>query len=807
MFERRLKILLFILLVACGALAIRAAQIQLLQHDLWRRQATEIMKRAEFIETTRGTILDRNGVPLVDDAPCVDACVDYRAITEEADPDWINDRAIQNLKNSLGDQFRTVFHPANGPGLLTGESDRIRGDISAMWKELAIVGNETPEQIDDVRREIVQRVEMRKRYIWWRNYEQTAARSERENSSSWYRRFLLDSAPDESTIDKFEVEVGEETSPHMILHNISSEVQGRLAREQERFFCLSLVPSKYREYRFGRVGCNILGYLGSARPDEVNFGAGLSDSQLQQYWSAQAGWFWTADLLEHYGLSAFQELRKYWPTDQAGRAGIEALCEHTLRGTRGKIDRVAGTDSVVDQIDAVPGRNVTLSIDVLLQQDIENEFVKTRVHRVKETGAMIETRYNQHGAAVVVKVDSGEVLALVSNPGYDPKDLQTQYTELAADELNQPLLDRATEMDVVPGSTVKPIVGSGAITDGIMTSQDKIQCRGELMIDGRPQPYGHCWIWAACRAQGLRVSHSTAGDGNIGPDDMLTISDGLKDSCNVVFETIALRMGMERLSKWFDRFGLGRPTGIGIEENPGLIYHPTDANRILAQTQTWSAGIGEGHIQATPIQMANIAATIARNGIWMRPRLVGDDDAGRFTTRPSVATGPDAVDLHLSPDALQAVQKGMREVCTPNGTGSQILPEKIERGPGDPPLDQDPLLHIAIAGKTGSAQTQQLMTLIERDAGGKIIGYRQVHFGDPGTEGWYLRPSSVPDSDPHPERHLAHGWFIGYAPADHPQIAFCVFVEYGEAGGRVAGAIAHDLLVDCMKHGYLRAVK
>ena len=626
------------------------------------------MKCAEFIETTRGTIFDRNGVPLVDDAPCVDACVDYRAITEEPDPQWVEDRAKENLKISLGSQFRKASHSADG--LVKDESDRIRGDIAAMWKELAVVGNETPDQIDELRRDIVQRVEMRKRYIWWRNYAN--ARSERENSSSWYRHFLLDSAPDESAIDKFEVEVGEETSPHMILHNISSEVQARLAREQDRFFCLSLVPSKYREYRFGRVGCNVLGYLGAVRPDEVNFGVGLSDAQLQQYWSDQASRFWKPELLARYGLPAFQELRKYWPNDQAGRAGIEALCENTLRGTRGKIDSVAGTGDVVDQIDAVPGRNVTLCIDILLQQDIENEFVKTRVHRDQDTGE-VETRYNQHGAAVVIKVDTGEVLALVSNPGFDLNDLQSHFAELAGDELNEPLLDRATEMDVVPGSTVKPIVGSGAITDGVMTSQDKIQCRGELMIGGRPQPYGHCWIWAACQAHGLPISHRAAGDLGIGPDDMLTISDGLKDSCNVVFETIALRMGMERLSKWFDRFGLGRPTGIGIEENPGLIYRPSGANRIFAQTQTWSAGIGEADIQATPIQMANVAASIAQNGIWMRPRLVGNDDFGRFTTRPSVAPGPDEVDLHLSPDACRRCRRGCAKSAPPAAPATRFF--------------------------------------------------------------------------------------------------------------------------------------
>ena len=242
-------------------------------------------------------------------------------------------------------------------------------------------------------------------------------------------------------------------------------------------------------------------------------------------------------------------------------------------------------------------------------------------------------------------------------------------------------------MDVVPGSTVKPIVGSGAITAGIMTSRDKIQCTGELYIDGKPQPYGRCWIYFQCPPEGRPISHGIpgAGDPGIGPDNLLTISDGLKDSCNVVFETIALKMKMNLLSDWFDKFGLGRLTGIGIEENPGLLYRPTDANKILAQTQTLSAGIGEGHIQATPIQMANVAATLARNGIWMRPRLIAADDLGRFTTRPSVTPPPDVVDLHLSADALQAVQKGMREVCSEDGTGAAILPEKQ-----DPPLDQDP---------------------------------------------------------------------------------------------------------------------
>jgi penicillin-binding protein 2 len=818
MFERRLKILLIILLVVSACLAIRAAQIQVLQRATWRAAAAEIMKSDEFVETTRGSIVDRNGVRLVADAPCIDASVDYRVITEEPDADWVKLHAEKNLKDRLGDQYKDLKRSKQLQAALDDECARVRDDIKAMWQELAAAGGKTPEQIDEIRRDIVQRVEMRKRYIWWHRYEAALKRSEKQNSSAWYRAFLADNDPNNSPEDDFEVNVAEETASHVILHDISPEVQARLARQQERFFGLSLVPSKYRKYDFGRVACNVLGYLQTARPEEITADAAESDQELQQFWSAEAERFWPKDVLDDQKVTEFRELRRYWPTDLVGRTGIEALCEEDLRGTRGKIERVADSDDtapekdqVLDKIDAVPGKDVPISIDIGLQQDIENEFIKTRVHHDRQ-GHVLETRFNQHGAAVVIKVDTGEVLALVSAPGYDPNNLDSHYAELVSDELNHPLLDRATEVAVVPGSTVKTIVGCGSITDGIMKATDKIQCRGELIVDGKPQSTGHCWIYAQCKALGIPPSHGENGtlDYGIGSDDMLTISDGIRDSCNVVFETIALRMGMYKLSSWFDRFGLGRKTGIGIEEIPGFLYHPSPTMVDISPARTWSAGIGEGVIQATPLQMANVAATIARNGIWMRPRLVADANVGRFG-KSADDLGPKQVDLHLSREALDAVQTGMKEVCTyetkrGDGTGWMITAEgyHYDCGPDDVPLDQDPLRGMQIAGKTGSAQIGQLMSLQTFDADGKPNGHRIINFGDPGTQGWYLEPKA---DDGHPEKHLAHAWFIGYAPADHPQVAFCVLVEYGEAGNTVAGPIAHDLLVDCIKHRYLSPAK
>ena len=807
MFERRLKILLMLLMVVSAALALRAAQIQIFARDYWRDRAVALTRRDEFVETERGSILDREGRPLACDAPCVDACVLYPAIPDDPDPQWLANCAISNLKNRFGDKYGPSVHsPAWQTGkwksILDDETQRVQDDLNAMWRELAEVGNKSPDEIDQIRADIVQRVEMRKRYVWWHNYDDAMRKSDPGNSTSWYRRFLSDTAPDESSLDKFEVEVGEETQPHMILHNISPQVQARMARERDRFFCLVLTPSKFRQYPYGRVACNVLGYLQTARPEEIAADAVATDIQLQQRWSLDASRYWPQTNVDRYGISTFRELRKYWPADLVGRTGVESLCESTLRGTRGKIVSVASADDdrVVDRIDATPGMNVYTTIDVQLQQDIENAFVKLRPAKT-EDGVTHPARFNQHGAAVVIKVDTGEVLALVSNPGFDLNDLDSHYSEYATDELNRPLFDRATELAVVPGSTVKPIVGSGSITDGTMSPTDKIQCRGILYINGKPQPHGHCWIYAVCTAKGLsEVTHrADPYEANrIGPDDMLTITDGIRVSCNVVFETIALRMGIPKLSNWYDRFGLGRKTGLGIEEAPGLLYRPSAQMPLEAQMQAYPMGIGESqYVQATPIQMANVAATLARNGVWMRPRLVADDQIGRVGD-PS---GPDRVDLHLSPQALAAVQTGMQQVCTQGGSGYMILPENIDRGPDDPPLDQDPLNDIQIAGKTGSAQTGGLMSIVDHDATGKPI-VRQINFGDPGTEGWYSEPTVT---DGHPEKHMAHAWFIGYAPASHPQVAFCVLVEYGETGGRVAGPIAHDLLVACVKHGYLHS--
>ena len=759
MFQRRLKIFLMFVLLIGSLLALRAVQIQWIQRNFWRAQAAELMKRWEPVETTRGAILDRKGRVLAFDAPCIDACVDFRAIEEEPDDDWIRGIAAARLKDRLGDRYRDIRRSDQWPGMLGDEMAQARNDLTAMWAELAQVSGKTPDELDDIRRAIVERVEMRRRYLWWRNFEQASKRSEGETSPSWYRDFLLDSGGDQD-IDEFELDVVEQTEPHVILPAVDPETQAVLARQEDRFFALSLRPSKHREYPYARSACHLMGHLAQVGPDQL----GANDP---------------------FGAD---ELRRYWPNDQIGIGGIEGLCEKTLRGARGRVEKLADSDETLDSVDPLPGGDVRTTIDIDLQQDVEAAFAKRRVY--KNADKTEEDRYDQHGAAVVIDVASGEVLAMASNPGFDPNMLDAEYPILAKDDLDMPLMNRATQMALEPGSTVKTIVGCGSITHGFMTPTSTIECTGYLVLRGVKYHVGRCWVAQLYEAgkipspmhHPVPVPH---------PTGFLTISDGLERSCNVVFETIADKMGMRELSYWFDQFGLGRTTGIGIEESSGMIPEPVDASiHSPLRMWTWFAGIGQGRVHATPLQMANVAATIARNGIWMRPKLVSDDDRGTPTTRS------DTVDLHLAPEAVAAVREGMdRVVNSEAGTGFQILPQEQ-----NPPEPDDPLQGIEIAGKTGSAQTS-LMTIPVRDADGEIVkkdGREMrvaVPLGTPGTEGWYQGSGAA--------KHMDHAWFIGFAPADHPQVAFCVMVEYGEAGGPVAGAIAHDVLEACVRHGYL----
>jgi penicillin-binding protein 2 len=241
------------------------------------------------------------------------------------------------------------------------------------------------------------------------------------------------------------------------------------------------------------------------------------------------------------------------------------------------------------------------------------------------------------------------------------------------------------------------------------------------------------------------------------------------------------------------KFGLGQRTGIGVAESAG--YVPDSYKGPQRSAAAWLAGIGQGPVGVTTIQMANVAATIARNGIWIRPHLVAStvDLPKRATSNPTEQERPDREDLHLSPAGLAAAHDGMYRVVNMDkiGTGNQAKCNDV-----------------VVAGKTGTAQAAAfLIPKIDpvtqapmRDEKGKTImeplAISTAEHPNP-LAPWY-RGTGASGTD------LSHAWFIGYAPADHPKVAVAVMVEYGGSGGATAGTIAKDVLDACIEHGYLQ---
>ncbi|HSU68673.1 MAG TPA: penicillin-binding transpeptidase domain-containing protein, partial [Tepidisphaeraceae bacterium] len=528
---------------------------------------------------------------------------------------------------------------------------------------------------------------------------------------------------------------------------------------------------------FEEVACHILGHMGRVSKEDLDHDPSKTDMR-----------------------------RKYLPNDDIGRAGLEWLCEPSLRGTLGRVTTVFGEEasSVTDPPE--PGQPVRTTIDIELQQEIQTFFASARLHDPRYPDDREKDQKNAvlHGAAVLLDVKTNQVLAMVSYPTYDLNHFDEQYQGMHDDPINDPLRNRATESQLEPGSTVKPLVGLSAITQGTIGVNQGIECTGYLVLPVHGKPYvyrkmGRCWVASMYEKtlNGAVSQHPVpfphqGHDGN--PDGFLTYSDALERSCNVYFETVADRLGMDALTDWMGRFGLGRRTGIGIEEYKGRV--PGNAGEAFGMTRRatcFFGGIGQGYVAATPIQMANIAATIARGGIWMRPRIVlPDPKTGKLPPlRAGAMDGPDVVDLHLDPQAIAACKLGMLNVVNgPAGTGKAA--------------HMDDLL---IAGKTGTAQAAPFR-LLEKDAKGKPILDENGHRiykefvpstpDNPNTElPWYR---ATGDKDNY---RLDHAWMIGFAPADNPKIAFAALVEYGGSGGGAAADVVKASLESCIAHGYL----
>ncbi|MPM19820.1 hypothetical protein SDC9_66246 [bioreactor metagenome] len=361
----------------------------------------------------------------------------------------------------------------------------------------------------------------------------------------------------------------------------------------------------------------------------------------------------------------------YSMNETVGKEGVEKAFESYLHGVEGSRDIETNTGGkVVSETyinDPGPGDNVTLTLDIRLQETVETALAK-----------YVPTLPDAQGAAVaVVNVKDGGVLALASYPTFDLANFSTSYNDIK-DAPNNPLYNRATQGIYAPGSTFKMVTAVGALEENIITPADKILDTGIYTFYKDYQPM--CWIY--------RQYHRTHGYQNV--------TQAITNSCNVFFYDVGRRLGIEKLEDYARLFGLGEPTGIEIPESTGVVAGPEYTESIGQRWNdgsTLAAAIGQENNQFTPLQLASYVATLVNGGDHWSVHLLSSVKSSDFSQLIYRDEGKVLDTVEIKPVNLNAVKMGMLEV-TQSGSVSGYFKN----------------LGIKVGAKTGSAQVSSAST-------------------------------------------------------------------------------------------------
>ncbi len=406
----------------------------------------------------------------------------------------------------------------------------------------------------------------------------------------------------------------------------------------------------------------------------------------------------------------------YNPGDVVGVSGVEKEYNGVLMGKNGSRRAIVNSRGRevgrLDETPAEPGKQLKLTVDLDLQIAAE------------------EALNGRNGAIVAMDPRTGEILAMVSRPTFDPNDFavkisKTEWNKLVNDD-DHPLLNKAIQAQLAPGSTFKIIMATAGLQEGIAQNLH-VNCGGGATFYGR---YFKCWVVAEHRVHG--------------PVD---ITKAIYQSCDVFFYTLAEKLGIDKIAKWATMLGLGQKTGIDLpQEVTGVM--PSEEWKIKNFKQKWyagetiSVGIGQGAVAATPIQMARAIGGIASGGLLMRPHVINPTDLPPNVIPASSV--PNETRIPLDPENWQTITDAMASVVNPGGTAPSAHLQGID-----------------FAGKTGSAQTISNALKARLGAAGK------KDFKD-------------------------NGWFVGVEPRRNPEIVVCTLLEEGEHGylaARTAAAV------------------
>ncbi len=479
---------------------------------------------------------------------------------------------------------------------------------------------------------------------------------------------------------------------------LSDDELARFAVRRQDFPGIEIQPRITRYYPLGPSAVHALGYVSAISADDQK----------------------SIDMDEYAG------------TTLMGKSGVERRFEKELHGETGyqellvnaqgrRVERVGINTADLKHQEPRAGDDLYLTIDQRVQQEAE------KMLRGRRAGA------------VAIDPNNGDVLALVSTPGFDPNLFshgisRDDYRALTSDA-DIPLYNRALQGAHPSGSTIKPFIALAALELGVVTTESSRFCGGLFRLPNVGRP----WRDAQERGHGH-----------------ISLRGAIEQSCDVYFYGVADALGIERIHDYLEPFGFGRVVGLDIGgERVGILPNAEWKRRLYKQPwypgETVNVGVGQGYLTVTPLQLAYATSIVATRGLRFEPRLVRaikDTETNAIRELPVKTLPPILV---KDPSYWQVVTDGMKDVTKgAHGTARAAAASAL----------------YAIAGKTGTAQVVNVSSRENIKAVTKAFT----------------------------ERQRDHGWFIGFAPADKPTIAIAVMVENGGFGGQVAAPVARRML-------------
>ena len=444
-----------------------------------------------------------------------------------------------------------------------------------------------------------------------------------------------------------------------------------------------------------------------------------------------------AHILGYLGEVSKEKLKnsaysKYALGDMIGRNGLEDIYEFNLKGEKGfkevEVD-VSGRElKTLRKLPPESGDSLVLTLDVRVQKKLEEWMDE------------ISKEDPVEGSVVVMKVQTGEIIAMVSKPSFDPNLFaagisRTKWNGLLRDG-KHPLQNRAIDGQYPPGSTYKLVTAYAALAENLIDPESTIFCPGHFRL-GRGRY--RCW--------------KKRGHGAV------NLHDALVQSCDVYFYTLGYRLGVDNLAKYAKKLGLGARTGVRLNgEKPGLVpsiqWKKKARNKPWFPGETISASIGQGYNLVTPLQNASMVSTVANGGLLVKPYLVKktEDSEGKVIQEffPEIVRN-----VEFDPEILKHLKEGLRGVVNePRGTGRRAR-----------------LKNIVVSGKTGTAQVVRM-----KDS------------------------DKINPEDETPYLFRDHAWFVAFAPYEKPEVAVSVIIEHGGHGGATAAPIARKVLESYFTH-------